>query len=108
MTAAYFERDTLFDQACIHFGCAGYVRAFGKPDKKLVAKREKIDTTLRRFRAVMSSASPPKTQQEAVEAIAPILTRLLSMFLRQLVVEVIEWLWDQTQQDTQQGSTGDR
>jgi hypothetical protein len=99
MTAAYFERDTLFDQACIHFGCAGSVRAFGKPDRKLVAKREKIDSTLRRFRAVMSSANPPQTKQQAVKALSPIFVWLLSAFIR----ELIEWLWDQTQ-----GPSGDR
>jgi hypothetical protein len=103
MTAAYFDRDTLYDQACIHFGCAGSVRAFGKPDRKLVAKREKIDSTLRRFRALMSSANPPQTKAQAVEALSPFFALLLSMFFRQLVVEVIEWLWDRTQ-----GPSGDR
>jgi hypothetical protein len=103
MTAAYFDRDTLYDQACIHFGCAGYVRAFGKPDRNLVAKRQKIDSTLRRFRALMSSANPPQTKAQAVEALSPFFALLLSMFFRQLVVEVIEWLWDRTQ-----GPSGDR
>ena len=98
MTAAYFERDSLYDQACIHFGCAGYVRAFGKPDKKLLAKREKIDATLRRFRAVMSGTNPPQTKQQAVEAVAPLLVLWLSVFFRQLAIEVIEWLWEKTQE----------
>jgi hypothetical protein len=103
MTAAYFDRDTLYDQACIHFGCAGSVRAFGKPDRKLVTKRQKIDSTLRRFRALMSSANPPQTKAQAVEALSPLLTLLLSVFFRQMVIELIEWLWDRTQ-----GPSGDR
>jgi hypothetical protein len=90
-----FANDTLFEQACKHFGVPGGVASFAKPNKERAAKRKRIAKTIDRFRAVMSRPNPPRTKQEAVEAIAPLLTIILSMVFKQFAIEVIEWLWDQ-------------
>lgn len=92
MTAAFFERDTLYDQACYHFECyPKAVSMFQKPDRKAARKRDQIGNTIDRFRKLMSGPNPPKTKQQAVKALSPILAFLLSAFIR----SVIEWLWDQ-------------
>lgn len=102
MTAAFLERDSLYDQACFHFECSPKaVSMFQKPDRKAARKRDQIGNTIDTFRKVMWSSNPPRTKQEAVEMVAPFLTMLLSFFVRQFAIQVIEWLWDQmeTQQD---------
>lgn len=99
MTAAFFERDSLYDQACFHFDCSPKaVSMFQKPDKKAARKRDQIGNTIDTFRKVMSSDNPPRTKQQAVEMVAPFLTVVLSFFFRQFAIEVIEWLWDQMQE----------
>lgn len=96
MTAAFFERDSLYDQACFHFECSPKaVSMFQKPDRKAARKREQISRTLEKFRKVMSSPNPPRTKEQAVEMVAPFLTLILSMLLKQFAIQVIEWLWDQ-------------
>ena len=98
MTAAFFERDTLFERACIHFGCGGSVRGTGKKDRERAARRRKVGNTIDRFREVMSSKHPPQTKQEAVEAVACVWVLILSAVFKSLVIELVEWLWDQTQE----------
>jgi hypothetical protein len=102
MTAAHDQRydETIFRQACLHFGCEE--RTLGRfdigaarRDPERTRKRKRLAETIAKFNAVMSSDNPPRTKQEAVEMVAPFLTMLLSMFLRQFGIEVIEWLWDQ-------------
>jgi hypothetical protein len=96
MTAAFLERDSLYDAVCNHFKVTPQaVSMFRKPNKKEARKREQIAETLDRFRKVMSSQYPPQTKQQAVQAIAPLLTIILSMVFKQFAIEVIEWLWDQ-------------
>lgn len=98
MTAAFEQRaefDSLYQQACIHFQCEERVSGAGKRSSKNRVKREKIHNTMARFHAAMSSPNPPATKEKAVEAIAPLISLLLSLFLKQLIVQVIEWLWDQ-------------
>lgn len=96
MTAAFFERDNLYDQACYHFECyPKAVSMFQKPDRKAERKRDQIGNTIDTFRKVMSSDNPPRTKQESVEMVAPFLTLLLSILFKQFAIQVIEWLWDQ-------------
>ena len=96
MTAAFFERDSLYDHACFHFECSPKaVSMFQKPDKRAARKRNQIANTIDQFRKAMSSDNPPRTKQEAVEMVSPFLTLLLSMLFKQFAIQVIEWLWDQ-------------
>jgi hypothetical protein len=97
-----FSNDTLFDEACKHFGVPGGVASFAKPNKERAAKRQKISKTLDRFRKLMSGPNPPKTKQEAVRALSPIFAFLLSAFVR----SVIEWLWDKMQEQTESRDSG--
>ena len=107
MTAASFQRDddedmhsgpdTLFTLACYHFDCGQL--AFGRHKEKpeRTKKRKRLKTTLDKFRAVMSGPNPPQTKEQAVQAIAPLLVLLLSVLWKQFAIMVIEWLWEQSQ-----------
>lgn len=116
MTAAFDQRDedihsgpdTLFTLACYQFGCEE--RSLGRfdlnaarRDPERTKKRRRIKTTLDKFRSVMSGPNPPQTKKEAVEAIAPLLTLLLSVLFKQFAIMVIEWLWEQSQQQETRG-----
>lgn len=95
MTAA-FDTDSLYQRACIHFDCSPRaVSMFQKPDRERAKRRQNVARTIIRFNAAMSSTNPPRTKQEAVEMVAPFLSLLLSFFVRQFAIQVIEWLWDQ-------------
>lgn len=106
MTAAFDERsslDSLMQQAFIRFDCeertlGRYDIGAAKRDPQRTKKRARVARTIENFRKVMSSENPPQTKQQAVEAVAPLLVLLLSVFFRQLAVEVIEWLWDKMQE----------
>lgn len=109
MTAAFDQQyeETLFRQACIHFGCeertvGRYDIGAAKRDPERTKRRKRLAETINTFNAVMSSDNPPRTREEAVEMVAPFLTLVLSFLFRQFAIEVIEWLWDQMQQETHQ------
>ena len=114
MTAAFLDRETqwdsLYNRAVDVFDCRTYVTesrnpAFArgaKQHKEKQKKQKQIRTTIDRFREVMSSDNPPQTVDEAVTAIAPLITLILSILFRQFIVELIEWIWEQSQQETSQ------
>lgn len=117
MTAAHQQRDdsakmnALFQQACFHFNCEE--RTLGrfdlnaaKRDPQRTKKRQRLAKIVDRYHEVMSGPNPPQTKQQAVEAIAPLVTLILSIFFRQFAIQVIEWLWDQLEQ--QDAATGNR
>lgn len=106
MTAAFENRpewltggwDAIYQRAVDVFDCRMYASngtARGAEGRRRHKKQAQIHSTIDRFRAVMSSPNPPRTKEEAVEAIAPILTLILSMLVKQFVIQVIEWLWAQ-------------
>ena len=66
--------------------------------KKRDAKRDKVTAVTNRFFDVMMSDNPPKTKDDAVTMLTPVLGLLLSIFFKQLAVMVIEWLWDRTKE----------
>ncbi len=57
-------------------------------------KKQKVGDTLNHFRNLMESPNPPKTKEEAVRAIAPIIGYLLWSIFKMLIVRIIEWAWD--------------
>ena len=66
--------------------------------KKRDAKRDKVTAVTNRFFDAMMSDDPPKTKDDAVTMLTPVLGLLLSIFFKQLAVTVIEWLWDRTKE----------
>ena len=66
--------------------------------KKRDAKRDKVTAVTNRFFDAMMSDNPPKTKDDAVTMLTPMLGLLLSIFFKQLAVMVIEWLWDRTKE----------
>ncbi len=109
MTAAFDQQyeETLFRQACLHFGCeertlGRYDIGAARRDPQRTKKRKRLAETIDRFNSVMSSKYPPRTKQEAVEMVAPFLSLLLSFVFKQFAIQVIEWLWDQMQQEVNQ------
>jgi len=66
--------------------------------KKRDAKRDKVTAVTNRFFDAMMSDNPPKTKDDAVTMLTPVLGLLLSIFFKQLAVMVIEWLWDRTKE----------
>lgn len=108
MTAAFDQRydETIFQQACLHFGCeertlGRYDIGAARRDPQRTKKRQRLAETIQKFNEVMSSDNPPRTKQEAVEMVAPFLTLLLSILFKQFAIQVIEWLWDQMQLESQ-------
>ena len=66
--------------------------------RKRHQKKQRIGDTLNHFRNLMESANPPKTKQEAVKALSPIIGYLLWSIFKMFIVQVIEWAWDQYQE----------
>lgn len=78
----------LESQALAHFGCQAV------KGRKRNKKAEKVSATVQRFKKVMSGPNPPRTQEEAVAAVAPLLVYLIGILFRQLMIEVIKWCWE--------------
>ena len=72
--------------------------ASGRGGKKRDAKRDEVTAVTNRFFDAMMSDNPPKTKDDAVTMLTPVLGLLLSIFFKQLAVMVIEWLWDRTKE----------
>ncbi len=78
--------------------------ASGRGGKNRDAKREKVTRITNKFFDAMLSDNPPKTEQEAVEMLTPLMGMILSMFFKQLAVMVVEWLWARTQREQEAGA----
>jgi len=94
-TCSYREMIDIEAEAWRAFDCQPI--ATGKGGKHRTAKRDKVTRTTQRFFDKLNGPNPPHTKEEAVEMITPIIGLIISMFVKQLVVMVIEWLWDRTQ-----------
>ncbi len=57
-------------------------------------KQRNTEATLNRFRSLMESDNPPKTRDEAVSALSPIVAYLLWSIFKMLAIKVIELAWD--------------
>lgn len=70
------------------------------------AKQRRVRETLDKFRALMESGNPPKTKEEAVKALSPILSYLLWSLFKSLFIKAVEWAWDRYQdQDSKLGKS---
>jgi hypothetical protein len=69
--------------------------------RKRHQKKQRIGDTLTRFRTLMESPNPPKTKQEAVAALSPIMAYLLWSIFKMFAVQIIEWAWDRYTEQTQ-------
>lgn len=56
-------------------------------------RRRRVTEITNRFLSSMASASPPRTEAEAIAALTPITAWLLSWLIRQLAIQVIKFLW---------------
>jgi hypothetical protein len=56
-------------------------------------KREKVDSTVSDFIDLMTSNDAPETEAEMLAALTPVATWLLSWFVRQLVIQVLQACW---------------
>jgi hypothetical protein len=114
MTAAFDSRydETIFRQACLHFGCeertlGRYDIGAAKRDPQRTKKRKRLADTIAKFNAVMSSDNPPRTKDEAVKAMSPVVAYLLWSIFKMLVIQIIEWAWDRYAEQ-QAAATGER
>jgi len=96
MTAAFAQNDIyqIEAEAWRHFEC--HPLAAGRDNQKRSVKRDKVSRVLLNYFDVMNGDNPPLTKEQAVEAVAPFIALLLSLFVKQLTVLVIEWLWERT------------
>ena len=96
MTAVFVTNDIyrIEAEAWRHFEC--HPLASGRDNQKRSAKRNKVSKVLDKYFDAMNSASPPLTKEQAVEVVSPFFALLLSLFIKQLTVLVIEWLWERT------------
>jgi hypothetical protein len=102
----YFETYRQFDCDDLTAVVAGHRGLKRKDLEKRTRKQRDVHGTLSRFRSLMESPSPPKTKQEAVAALSPIVAYLLWSFFKMLAIEVIEWVWDRYQEQQQELATG--
>jgi len=96
MTAAFAQNDIyrIEAEAWMHFECQPL--ATGRDNPKRSAKRDKVSRVLARYFDAVNSNDPPLTKEQAVEMISPFFALLLSLFIKQLSVLIIEWLWERT------------
>ncbi len=69
-------------------------------------KQRNTESTLTRFRSLMESPDPPKTKEEAVAALSPIVAYLLWSIFKMLAIKVIEWAWDRYHEQQQELAAG--
>ena len=69
-------------------------------------KKQKIGDTLTRFRTLIESPNPPRTKEEAVVALSPIVAYLLWSIFKMLAIKVIEWAWDRYTEQQQELAAG--
>jgi len=96
MTAAFAQNDIyqIEAEAWRKFDC--HPTAMCRDVSKRISKRDKVSRVLLNYFDVMNGNNPPLTKEQAVEAVAPFIALLLSLFVKQLTVMVIEWLWERT------------
>ncbi len=91
--------DTIYVQGYKHFDCEYLSAASPKFNARNVEKRNKKQRTVQdwitKTRNLIESEKPPKTKQEAVAALSPIMAYLLWSIFKVLAVKIIEWAWDQ-------------
>jgi len=76
------------------FDCEPLAATSGRAeDRRREQKRAKIADTTSRFVAAMRSSSPPATEADAIAELAPVGAWLLSWLFRQMVIQVIKFLW---------------
>lgn len=56
-------------------------------------KRERVNSTVDKFVELMNSENPPATEAEMLAELTPVMTWLLSWFIRQLVIQVLKFCW---------------
>ena len=106
--------DRLYTEAYKQFDCE-YIspdvcsaRGIGMSQvRKRHQKKQRIGDTLNHFRNLMNSANPPRTKEEAVKALSPVVAYLLWSIFKMLVIQIIEWAWDQYTEQ-QRSATGER
>jgi len=93
--------DKLYRQAYGYFDCEYLspdvcsARGINMGQWKRHQKQQRIGDTLSSFRTLMESPNPPKTKEEAVKALSPVIGYLLWSMFKMFIVQVIEWAWDQ-------------
>ena len=94
--------DKLYPAAYAHFGCeylspdiCAARRIGSKQLRKRHERKQQVGDTISHFRNLMDSENPPRTKQEAVKALSPIMAYLLWSIFKVLAVKIIEWAWDQ-------------
>ena len=84
----------LLAAALLEFDCEPLPPGYGSGERRRrERKRAKVADTTSRFVAAIRSDSPPATEAEAIALLAPIGAWLLSWLIRQLVIQVIKFLW---------------
>lgn len=89
---------SLLAAALIEFDCELPSTVSVYPDRgreRRLAKRAKVSRTVLQFEALMRSDNTPKSEAELIAALTPVVTILLSWFVRQLVIQVLKYCWKQ-------------
>lgn len=102
----YFETYKQFDCDDLSSVVAGHLGLKRKDLEKRTKKQRDVQGTLSRFRSLMESPSPPKTKEEAVASLSPIVAYLLWSVFKMLAVKVIEWAWDRYTEQQQELAAG--
>ncbi len=94
--------DTIYVQGYRHFDCEYLSAASPKFNARLVEKRNRKQRTVQdwitKTRNLIESPNPPRTKEEAVKALSPIMAYLLWSIFKMLAIQIIEWAWNQYQE----------
>jgi hypothetical protein len=102
----YCETYRQFDCDDLSSVVAGHRGLKRKDLEKRTRKQRDVQGTLSRFRSLMESQDPPRTKQEAVAALSPIVAYLLWSIFKMLAIQIIEWAWEKYQEQQQELATG--
>jgi uncharacterized protein (DUF1810 family) len=102
--------DKIYVHGYRHFDCEYLSAASPKFDARLVEKRNRKQRTVQNWitktRQLIESQNPPRTKREAVKALSPVMAYLLWSIFKMLVIQIIEWVWDQYEEQQRELATG--
>ena len=94
--------DQIYVQGYRHFDCEYISAASPKFNARHVEKRNRkqriVQEYITKLRTQLLSDNPPKTKEEAVKALSPVVAYLLWSVFKMLIVQIIEWAWDRYQE----------
>lgn len=88
------DDNALLASALAEFQCEAVPQHGGRSESgRRYRRRQCVTETTGRFTAAMSSANPPRSEEEAVARLAPVAAWFFSWLIQQLAIQVIKFLW---------------